>query len=178
MFKSIPRKGYFKILLRIVYCGPKIKVLIPRSLLLFIFCASSTFSQELTWKEIQSDIDYLNSQRVLFSRVENWLEGTRVESVLMDSVYIQNGNDPKKAALKIYHSGSHNSNINKISLKKIDSVTNNDYVINLHVSTLDPPVNSMMYKQIDLFQGNLHVLHFVVERFKRIVDYYKTILND
>ena len=145
-----------------------------RLLLLFLFCGFSAFSQELTWKEIQADIDYLNSQRVLFSKVENWLEGTRVESILMDSIYIHNGQNPQKAKLAVYHSGNFDPSVLEIPLKQIDSITHDDYVLNLHVSKLDPPIYSLMYEQIDLFQGNLHVLHFVIERFMRIADFYKS----
>ncbi|TBW28250.1 hypothetical protein [Gramella sp. KN1008] len=140
--------------------------------LLFLLPISG-LTQSLDWEEIEKDIEYLNSQRVLFSKVENWLEGTRVESILMDSIYIHNGNSPQKAELTVYHYGRSNPSELKIPLKQIDSITHDDYVLNLHVSTLDPPIYSLMYEQIDLFQGNLHVLHFVIERFRRIVDFYK-----
>ncbi len=145
-----------------------------RIFVLLIFFTISGYSQSLEWKEIQKDIEYLNSQRVLFSKVENWLEGTRVESILMDSIYIHYGQSPHKAELAVYHSGSFDPSVLKIPLKQIDSITHDDYVLNLHVSTLDPPIYSLMYEQIDLFQGNLHVLHFVIERFMRIVDFYKS----
>ena len=148
-------------------------------LILFILGGNhQSLSQNLDWSEIQSDISYLNSQRFLFERVEDWLEGTRVESILMDSIYIKNSNSPQKAVLNIYHSGSFNPSVLEIPLKQIDSLTHDDYVLNLHVSTLDPPVYSLMYEQRDLFQGNEHVLHFVIERFMKIVDFYKTNLDD
>ena len=65
-----------------------------------------------------------------------------------------------------------------LMLKQIDSITHDDYVLNLHVSTLDPPIYSLVYKEMDVFQGNLHVLHFVIERFRRIANFYKPNLDD
>ena len=106
-------------------------------LILFILGGNhQSLSQNLEWSEIQSDISYLNSQRFLFERVEDWLEGTRVESILMDSIYIKNRNSPQKAMLNVYHSGSFDPSVLEIPLKQIDSITHDDYVLNLHVSTL------------------------------------------
>lgn len=131
--------------------------------------------QEINWKEIQSDIGYLNSQHQLFSKVEAWKEGTMVESVLMDSIIIQNFDTPEKVQLAIYHSGSFDPGVTNIPLKRLDSVSNDNYLINLHVSEKDSTVYSFRYRKLDLFQGNSHNLYFVIERFERIINFYKNI---
>ena len=80
--------------------------------------------------------------------------------------------------LNVYHSGSFDPSVLEIPLKQIDSITHDDYVLNLHVSTLNPPVYSFVYRKREVFQGNQHVLYFVIERFKEINKFYKQQLSN